>query len=90
MYRVVKSTPPKQTFITHGEPAASDALRLKIKQELRWNCRVPEYMEKVRRGFLEQVSHLGTHAVVVDANAAIEAVQAQIQAFVDRMLAAKK
>lgn len=38
---------PKQTFITHGEPAASEALRMKIKNELKWNCRVPEHMEKV-------------------------------------------
>ncbi len=38
---------PKQTFITHGEPAASEALRVKIKDELKWNCRVPDYLEKV-------------------------------------------
>jgi dTMP kinase len=56
----------------------------------RLESRGAEYMEKVRRGFLEQVSHLGARAVVVDANAPIEAVQARIQASVDRLLAAKK
>ena len=39
--------PPKRTFITHGEPIASDALRFRIKEELGWNCWVPEYREEV-------------------------------------------
>jgi len=39
------SKPPRQTFITHGEPAASDALRQRIERELGWSCRVPEYLE---------------------------------------------
>jgi metallo-beta-lactamase family protein len=39
--------PPKRTFITHGEPIASDALRFRIKDELGWNCWVPEYSEEV-------------------------------------------
>jgi metallo-beta-lactamase family protein len=39
--------PPKTTFITHGEPAASDALRLRIASELGWSCVVPEYKEDV-------------------------------------------
>ena len=43
-------TPPKQTFLTHGEPIAADALRHKIEEELKWNCRVPEYLEKVNLG----------------------------------------
>jgi metallo-beta-lactamase family protein len=37
--------PPKRTFITHGEPAAADALRHRIGEELGWNCRVPDYLE---------------------------------------------
>lgn len=41
------AAPPKQTFITHGEPAAADALRLKIKTELSWACRVPDHLETV-------------------------------------------
>ena len=54
----------------------------------RLESRGTEYMEKVRRGFLEQVSHLGTRAVVVDAHAEIETVQARIRAAVDCVLAA--
>lgn len=40
------SGPPKQTFITHGEPAAADALRLSIEEKLKWQCTVPEYLER--------------------------------------------
>ncbi len=39
--------PPQQTFITHGEPAASDALRLRIEEQLKWKVCVPDYLEKV-------------------------------------------
>jgi metallo-beta-lactamase family protein len=38
--------PPKTTFITHGEPAAADALRRRIKEELRWSCSVPQYRDQ--------------------------------------------
>lgn len=37
--------PPKMTFVTHGEPKASDALRHRIEEELGWDCHVPEYRE---------------------------------------------
>ncbi|MEO8806740.1 MAG: MBL fold metallo-hydrolase [Burkholderiaceae bacterium] len=33
---------PRQTFVVHGEPAASDTLRLRIADELGWSVRVPE------------------------------------------------
>ena len=33
---------PRQTFVVHGEPAAADALRTRITDELGWNVRVPE------------------------------------------------
>jgi len=36
-------TPPRMTFITHGEPAAASALRLRIQDELRWPVMVPEH-----------------------------------------------
>lgn len=39
--------PPKMTFITHGEPLAAEALRKRIEGELKWNCRVPDYLETV-------------------------------------------
>lgn len=37
--------PPKQTFLTHGEPAASDALRRRIEEELHWSVSVPSYRD---------------------------------------------
>jgi len=38
---------PKQTFITHGEPAAADAMRQRIERELHWACHMPCYLESV-------------------------------------------
>ena len=38
---------PKRTFITHGEPAAADALRRRIAERLHWRCEVPTYLETV-------------------------------------------
>ncbi len=38
---------PRSTFITHGEPAAADALRQRIERELGWNCTVPSYLDTV-------------------------------------------
>ncbi len=38
---------PQQTFLTHGEPKASESLREKISGQLRWNVRAPQYLEKV-------------------------------------------
>ena len=37
--------PPRRTFITHGEPAASDALRRRIKEDLAWPCEIPEFKD---------------------------------------------
>jgi metallo-beta-lactamase family protein len=39
---------PKQTFITHGEPAASDALRARIERELGWRVTAPEHRETMQ------------------------------------------
>lgn len=39
--------PPRETFITHGEPSAADALRHRIEEKLHWRCRVPDYLETV-------------------------------------------
>lgn len=38
---------PRQTFITHGEASAADALRQRIERELHWECRLPYYLEQV-------------------------------------------
>ena len=37
---------PRMTFVTHGEPAAADALRQRIETELNWPCRVPAYRDE--------------------------------------------
>ena len=41
------SSAPRMTFITHGEPTASNALRLRIESELGWSATVPAQMEVV-------------------------------------------
>lgn len=38
---------PRRTFITHGEPAAADAMRQRIERELQWRCHMPTYLETV-------------------------------------------
>ena len=38
---------PRRTFVTHGEPDASDALRHCITEKLGWEARVPEHGERV-------------------------------------------
>lgn len=40
-------TPPRKTFIVHGEPEAADALRLRIEEALGWSVHLPEYREQV-------------------------------------------
>jgi metallo-beta-lactamase family protein len=35
---------PRTTFLTHGEPAAADALRIRIGDKLGWTTRLPEYL----------------------------------------------
>jgi metallo-beta-lactamase family protein len=37
--------PPTRTFVTHGEPAAADALRRRIAETLGWRCDVPAYLD---------------------------------------------
>jgi metallo-beta-lactamase family protein len=39
--------PPRQTFITHGEPIAADALRHRIEEEFGWTCVVPEHRQEI-------------------------------------------
>jgi metallo-beta-lactamase family protein len=38
---------PENVFIVHGEPQASDALRVKIQDKFGWHCRIPVLFEKV-------------------------------------------
>lgn len=35
---------PRQVFVVHGEPAAADALRMRIKDELGWRAQVPDHL----------------------------------------------
>lgn len=37
--------PPKQSFVTHGEPSAADSLRQAIEERLKWPARVPDYRD---------------------------------------------
>ena len=39
------NTPPIQAFVVHGEADASEALRVRIKEELGWRACVPEFAE---------------------------------------------
>jgi metallo-beta-lactamase family protein len=40
-------TAPRQIFITHGEPGASDTLRQRVEHELGWPALVPEYRQTI-------------------------------------------
>lgn len=40
-------TPPKQTFIVHGEPPAQEALQAKIEGELGWKTLIPHQGDRV-------------------------------------------
>lgn len=41
---------PGMTYLVHGEPAASEALRQAISQQLKWNVEIAKWMEKVPIG----------------------------------------
>lgn len=43
-------TPPDQVFITHGEPAASDAFRRHLRDRLGWEAKIPHHGEAVKVG----------------------------------------
>lgn len=40
-------TAPTQIYITHGEPAAADAMRIHLEESLGWRAHVPEYQDTV-------------------------------------------
>jgi metallo-beta-lactamase family protein len=41
---------PRQTYLTHGEPQASAALKVKIESMLKWKVALPRYLETVELG----------------------------------------
>ncbi|GAB2533845.1 MBL fold metallo-hydrolase RNA specificity domain-containing protein [Rufibacter soli] len=40
-------TPPKKVFLVHGEPAAAQTMKEKIKEHLGWDCHIPQRNELV-------------------------------------------
>jgi metallo-beta-lactamase family protein len=42
--------PPRQTYLTHGEPEASAALKAKIESTLKWKVALPRYLQTVDLG----------------------------------------
>jgi metallo-beta-lactamase family protein len=38
---------PRCTFLTHGEPAAAAAFKLKIEETLGWNVEIPDYKQTI-------------------------------------------
>jgi metallo-beta-lactamase family protein len=43
-------TPPRQTFLVHGEPAAQDALKARMASSLGWAVHIPHHGETVEVG----------------------------------------
>jgi metallo-beta-lactamase family protein len=39
--------PPRCTFLTHGEPSAAAAFKLKIEETLGWNVEIPDYKQTI-------------------------------------------
>jgi len=46
-------TPPRRVYMTHGEPVSADALRQTVSERLGWRAAVPEYLQSVDVGELE-------------------------------------
>src|SRR6202140_2129312 len=42
--------PPRQTYLTHGEPQASAALKAKIEAAFQWRVALPQYLQTVDLG----------------------------------------
>jgi metallo-beta-lactamase family protein len=42
----LRQSPPKRTFLTHGEPEAAEAMADHIRERLGWVAEVPTYGEK--------------------------------------------
>lgn len=40
------ATPPRHTFLTHGEPAAANAMAEHIRERFGWECSVPVYGQR--------------------------------------------
>ncbi len=42
--------PPKQTYLTHGEPVAAQALQAAISEKFQWEAAVARYLDTVPVG----------------------------------------
>ena len=42
--------PPRQTWLTHGEPSAAQSLQAAIQQDFKWNVAVARYLDTVELG----------------------------------------
>ena len=40
-------TPPRMTYLVHGEPGPMQALKTTIESKLRWNVHMPDHLEQV-------------------------------------------
>ena len=40
-------TPPRMTYLVHGEPGPMDALKATIESRLHWNVETPEHLQQV-------------------------------------------
>jgi len=43
--------PPKQTFLTHGEPEAAQSLQASIQEKFKWKAAVARYLDTVDLGY---------------------------------------
>jgi metallo-beta-lactamase family protein len=43
-------TAPKQVYLTHGEPAAAQALQQAITEKFKWKAAVARYLDSVEIG----------------------------------------
>jgi metallo-beta-lactamase family protein len=42
--------PPRQTYLTHGEPAAAQSLQQAIQEKFKWKAAVAKYLDTVDLG----------------------------------------
>ena len=42
--------PPRQTYLTHGEPAAALALQQQIQTKMKWKVDIAQYLQTVDLG----------------------------------------
>ena len=41
------NTPPRMTYLVHGEPGPMDALKATLESQLKWNVHAPTHLEQV-------------------------------------------